>query len=277
MIGGGSRIGTALVPLLGDAATYLSRRLTGHQKEIRTEDYGCPPKTAWNGVTSVINCVGISKGSARDLKRVNVDIPCRLAATAKSKGVRHFLQISSFSVYGNADRIDAETVTLPVGEYGRSKLNADMRLLELADDRFSVTILRLPLIYSRKSLGRLGQLLRLWTRLRVIPVPAGDVARAMIGVDLSAEVIARLAIEPRNGIVFAADPRHFTYADTARTRRETLHRLPLPRSIVKLATRVMPAICGRLFADSRLAEKDNQAIRYRLESTLYHDIASANI
>ena len=277
MVGGTSRIGKALVPLLGNAATYLSRRPAGHPKEILTEDYGCPPETAWNGVTSVVNCVGISSGSACELEQINVDIPCRLAAAAKLRGVCHFVQISSFAVYGDANRIDAERATSPAGEYGRSKLKADARLLALADDHFAVTTLRLPLIYGHDSLGRLGQLLRLWRRLRVIPVPAGDVSRAMIGVELSAEVVARLATERQTRIVFAADPRPFTYADTSLTRRETLHRLPLPRSMTNLAARVMPAICGRLFADSCLAEKDNQAIRYHLASRLYHDIAAANI
>jgi len=277
IVGGGSRIAAALGPLIGNAATYLSRQRQGHERELVCQDYGDPPLEAWGNIACVVNCVGISIGSRADLESVNFDVACRLASAAKTAGIRHLVHVSSFSVYGGARFIDADTPVRPESDYGKSKLRADAALLALADDRFAVTIVRLPLIYGQGSLGKLGRLLRLWVRTRVLPVPTGDVSRAMIGVEMSARVLARLTTEPFTGVVFAADPNPFTYADAARARGERLYRLFIPRPLTRLVERVAPALGGRLFADCRLADKDNLAVWYGFPSELYRDIATADI
>jgi len=281
VVGGGSRIARALAPLLGDAAAYVVRRPSGHARETIVDDYRSLPLSVFIDAECVINCVGTPTGDVEHLNRINFEIPCQLAAAARDAGVRHFIHISSFSVYGRADEIGRATPTAPTGDYGRSKLAADEALLALESDRFAVTVLRLPLIYGDDVAGKLAQLLRLWARTRVLPVPTGDVRRAMIGVELSAEVIARIATQPVDAskIVFAADPRPFTYADAARARngKNALRRFPVPRGFADLVERLAPSVGGRLFADSRLADDDNLAIRYGLGSRLYHDIAAADL
>lgn len=277
VVGGGSRIALALMALLGERAACIGRRDTGRPHNITVDDYDMIPPSAFGGRECVINCVGTSTGNAAHLNRVNVDMAHRFACAAKAAGARHFIHISSFSVYGGARVVEAQTRPAPTNDYGRSKLVADTALLALADERFAVTIVRLPLIYGHDSLGKLGQVLRIWARMRVFPVPAGDVARAMIGVPLSAEVIARLSETPRTGIVFAADPQPFTYARAARARSELLRKLFIPRRFTRLFERAVPSIGARLFADSRLADVDNLAISYNLASRLYHDIAVAEL
>lgn len=281
VIGGGSRIAAALVPLLGDTGVYVSRHSAGRAREAIVADYRDIPREVLVGARCVINCVGVSTGGAAHLKAINIDIAHGLAINAKAAGARHLIHISSFSVYGGAYAIDRETPAAPSSDYGRSKLAADIALLALADEDFAVTILRLPLIYEPQAMGKLRQLLRLWKRLGVLPIPAGDVARAMIGVELSGETIARLTDDPRTGVVFAADPTPFTYAGTVQARAraggEAFRSLPIPRRLARLVERVAPAIGGRLFADSRLADEDNLAIRYGLASRLHRDIAAADL
>lgn len=275
VVGGGSRIATSLAPLLGERARFVSRRLCGLPREIAVENYDMLSQAMFDGIEYVVSCVGVSSGDAALMQRVNVDMPLALAQSARAAGTRRMIHISSFSVYGGARLIDERTPTRPTSDYGRSKLAADTRLLAMADDRFAVTALRLPLIYAPDSLGKLGQLLKLWTRLRVLPVPAADVSRAMISADLSASVVARLCEDFRPGVQFAADPMPFTYAQAAAARSETLLRLPLPAVATHMAERVAPAIAARLFADSHLADADNLAIGYGLASQLYRDIANA--
>lgn len=275
VIGGGSRIAAALEPLLGDCARYVSRRPSQRPRHVLVGDYADISAHLFDGISCVINCVGISTGSTSMMHLINVDLPLRLAATAKAAGVTHLIHVSSFSVYGGARAIDRHTMPAPSSDYGHSKLAADTGLLALADDRFAVTVLRLPLIYGQNISGKLGQIVRLWQRMRIMPVPTNDVARAMIGVDLSAEVIAHLSRAPHSGVVFAADPLPFTYALTAQARGGGLYRLRLPRAVTRLAERAAPAISGRLFADSSLSDHDNIAVRYDLATRLYRDIAAA--
>jgi UDP-glucose 4-epimerase len=210
------------------------------------------------------------------MEKVNVELPRRLALAARAAGAQHMIHLSSFAVYGGQRWIARDVAPNPTNSYGRFKLAGDTTLQSLATASFAVTILRLPMVYAAPSLGKLGQMLKLWHRIRLLPTPAGDIARAMIGVELTAEVIVRLLAEPLDGIAFAADPRPFTYLDAANSRGGGLYRLPVPRAIGRLVERSVPSIGGRLFADSRLAAHDNLAVRYGLESQLYRDIAAAN-
>ena len=278
VIGGGSRIAEALHIRYGGNIRWISRRTTGRPNERCVADYGAIPADVFLGVDCVVNCVGISEGTPAELKHVNCDLPLKFVADARAAGVRRFIHISSFSVYGGATAICRETEPAPVSDYGRSKLAADCALGAMASPTFAVILLRLPLVYGRNSMGKLHQLLRLWRRAGLMPTPRGDVARSMIGVDLTARVISRLIVEGFDGqIAFAADPRPFTYADTARARpRDRLRLLPVPLTLSRLVVRLLPGLGTRLLTDSRLADRDNLAIKYDLGSDLYDDIAAAD-
>lgn len=276
VVGGTSRIGAALVPYIGASARWVSRRKTDRVQEVCVTDYADISPDMFDGIECVVNCVGASKG--RDLDRINVALPVKVATLAKSAGVRRFIHISSFSVYGGAQWIDRSTRPLPLSDYGRSKLAGDTALAAMMDAAFGVTLLRLPLIYGTDSLGKLGQLLKLWRRAGRMLVPVDDISRSMIGVELSAAIIAKLIEEPRWGVVFAADPRPFNYADTIRARPDdNLRLLPLAPWAVSLVARVAPSVGTRLFADSRLSDDANLAIEYGLKSRLYDDIAVADL
>lgn len=277
IIGGGSRIASALAPLLGNQVCMVSRSPTGVANELLVGDYGDVPDSFFSNVHCVVNCVGTNVGSTSALARVNFEIPIRLASAARKAGVYRFIQVSSFSVYGAVSQIDRSTPTLPDCAYGRSKLAADEALLALTTESFAPVLLRLPLIYAPKSMGKLGQLLRFWVKFHLIPVPMKDIKRAMIGAELTAEVIARLCKDSRQGIVHAADPVAFSYALAAAARRETLFRLPLPGIAGKFITRIAPQFGRRLFGDSELAESDNLAIEFGLQTRIYEDIAAADL
>ena len=173
--------------------------------------------------------------------------------------------------------IDAQSPPSPITEYGRSKWRADEALMRLADDDFAVSILRLPIVYDEGSLGKLGQLLKLWRRIRVLPVPAADVSRSMISASMSAEIIAHMVKTPRTGVYFGADPRPFRYQAVAELQNSNLRVLRVRPQLTDVAKALAPSIGHRLFDDSLLSDSDNLAISFGLESRLYRDIANASL
>jgi len=82
--------------------------------------------------------------------KINYKLVVDLAEKAKSAGIKKFIQLSTIAVYGNATHITATTPESPVNPYGKSKLEADIKLLALANDEFKVITLRPPMIYGGK-------------------------------------------------------------------------------------------------------------------------------
>lgn len=107
------------------------------------------------GIDAVIHLSGISNDPigafAPELTwRINMDGTMHLARIAKAAGVPRFLYSSSCSIYGKSgDKIlDEDAEIVPVTDYGRTKIDGEKRLAEMADDSFSPTYLRNATAYG---------------------------------------------------------------------------------------------------------------------------------
>jgi nucleoside-diphosphate-sugar epimerase len=271
VVGGTSRLGRALVDRLGGRARPITRRpLPGHDA-IVVDDYCDVDPTMLSNVSAVINCVGAVEGPLDHLTRLNRDLPELLCKTAITAEVRHFIHISSFSVYGQSAMIDRTTRVAPNTDYGRSKLAGDQAIVRAKSEQLAVSILRLPLVYSMKTPGKLGHLLNALQRLRFWLVPQNDIERAMISVSSAADIVMRLIDRPLNGIGLAADPQPFTY-ELASLALPRLIRIPIPDLCTEAIRALAPGIGNRLFASSALADSDNLAIIYGLRARLGDDV-----
>ena len=103
----------------------------------------------YEGVDTVIHLAAISndpmgKEFEAVTHQVNTDAVYQSAIEAKNAGVSHFVFASSCSVYGaGGDDAKTETSELnPLTAYAKSKVNAEERLQEMADENFIVTCLR---------------------------------------------------------------------------------------------------------------------------------------
>jgi nucleoside-diphosphate-sugar epimerase len=99
------------------------------------------------GCDAVIHLAAISNDPSADLhpdltEEVNVGVTARLAELARDQRIG-FLFSSSCSIYGEADGdIDEHGTTNPLTVYASSKVTAEQILDELADGRWSPTVLR---------------------------------------------------------------------------------------------------------------------------------------
>lgn len=152
--------------------------------------------------------------------RVNTELTLSVAEQAKREGVKQFVFASSMIIYGESkcsvDRIiDSKTIPKPINAYGDSKWKADVAIREMADNKFKIAILRLPMVYGPECRGNFRTLERIASMIPVFP----DVGnrRSMIYIDNLCEFICLLVCKEKYGIFF---PQNAEYINTARLIKE---------------------------------------------------------
>lgn len=275
VIGGDSRTGSAIARVAPEV-TMVSRRGTRDDNKFIVDDYRSIPAEVFAGYNIVINCVGAVAGSDDDLEKANVETPLAIAKAAAAIGVEMFVQISSFSVFGLAPLITSGQKSAPASSYGRSKLRAEQALQQLSQPDLKLAIVRFPMLYGYGR-SKLDDLLRLWMKLRFLPVPPGDVARSMLHYDLAAQFVLRLVQQSQGGLFAVADPEPFSYRRVVDTLRQNagvqLHTLGVPEFALGIFRNVRPGLHASLFEDSLLSPNANDLLPIGLESRLYEDIS----
>ncbi|MBQ8448191.1 MAG: NAD-dependent epimerase/dehydratase family protein, partial [Clostridia bacterium] len=95
-----------------------------------------------------------TKENAELYYKVNRDLAIETAKKAKKDGVKQFIFLSSMSVYGmDTGVITKDTVPTPKSNYGKSKLQAEEGMKELADDDFKICTIRPPMVYGEGCKG----------------------------------------------------------------------------------------------------------------------------
>ena len=146
---------------------------------------------------------------------VNRDLTIALAKKAKAEGVYQFIYLSSMSVFGMVTgHIDKYTPTKPINAYGKSKLEAEKKLMDMADDNFIVSIVRPPMVYGEGCKGNY-QLLRKFA-LKVKAFPDINNRRSMIGIDNMSEAIYRIVQNPHTGFYHPQDKEYIKTYDMVR-------------------------------------------------------------
>ena len=221
---------------------------------VTVHDYRDPRAvaSAVAGVDAVIHLaarVHVLREDAADpleaFRAVNVEGTRVLAECARRAGARHFVLASSLSVVGSSSREawTEATPTRPETDYGRSKLEAEERLLELASPEFSPTALRIPLTYGPGVTANMLRFLRWIDRGVPLPIAMTDNARSFMAVgNLVRAFEAALHAGPAaSGAFFVSDDRDLSTRALAELAGDALGRpprlLPLPGLILDLVGR----------------------------------------
>lgn len=146
---------------------------------------------------------------------INTDLAIETAKKAKAEGVDQFVFMSSAIVYGDsagygkAKRITKDTEPSPANFYGDSKWQADKGVRELADNNFTVTVLRPPMIYGKGSKGNYPTLASMAKKLPIFPDVQNE--RSMLYIDNLCEFLAQVMIRSKGGIYW---PQNAEYTRT---------------------------------------------------------------
>ncbi|MDF2724053.1 MAG: UDP-glucose 4-epimerase [Paenibacillus sp.] len=164
--GAGGYIGSVLVPKLlakGFKVKALDRFFFGTDKlaphphlEMIQEDSRRIREEHFAEVEAVIDLVAVSNDPSGELYsratyQINHISRARTAAMAKLLGVRTYILPSSCSLYGfqEADVIVDETSpTNPLSTYAKANEKAEESVLPLADERFTVVVMRQATVYG---------------------------------------------------------------------------------------------------------------------------------
>jgi len=175
---------------------------------------------SFSGYDVVFHVAGIAHVSADPSKedlyyKVNRDLAIETAQKAKTDGVKQFIFMSSMIVYGKDEPagsqkvITSDTQPSPSDFYGRSKLEADLAIQEMADENFAVSIMRPPVIYGPGCKGNFPRLIDLAKKVFIFP----DINnfRSMLYIDNLCEFLRIVIDSTKTGIFF---PQNKEYVST---------------------------------------------------------------
>jgi nucleoside-diphosphate-sugar epimerase len=136
---------------------------------------------ALTGVQTVFHLAGIAHvdgPSQEHLQAINVEGTANVAEAAVAAGVERLVYFSSSLAVAAEQNAPQQTA------YGRSKFEAEQRLLAIArDSSLKVTILRPVNVYGPGMKGNLAALIRLIGRGMLPPLPKLDTQLSLLGLE----------------------------------------------------------------------------------------------
>ena len=263
--------------LIVGAGSYIGTSFAAYVKDIfETETLDAigliPESSHFAGFDVVFFVAGIThqKETKENIKlcySVNRDLAVAVAGKAKEAGVRQFILLSTMAVYGlTEEEIRKSTRPGPVTHYGKSKLQADVGIWDLRDQKFRVAILRPPMVYGNGCKGNYQLLRKLALATPVFPYT--DNQRSMIYIGNLCIFVKEIIDGRCEGIFF---PQNEEYVNTgflveriAVTNGKRLRKIRVfDPQIKRLHFNIMKKMFGSL-----TYEKEDIVHGYRLDDSL---------
>ncbi len=169
---------------------------------------------SFRGFDILIHAAALVHGdfSSAEYQRVNVELTQELAVKARAEGIRHFLFMSSLSVYAqeypraflsHPFLITQATPTAPQTLYGQSKLRAEQSLAALSRDDFDVLLIRSPMIYGKSCPGNYQTLRKIALHAPFLPAIQNE--RSMLFIGTLCKFLLACCQHATRGIVWPQD------------------------------------------------------------------------
>ena len=226
--GAGGYIGSVLVPKLLDKGYRVKAvdrfffgkdKLSPHPNMTLIQDDCRFMKPHYFAETdAVIDLVALSNDPSGETFRqatyeINHIARINTAAMAKRLGVKRYILPSSCSVYGFQDEgviVDEQSPTNPLSTYAKANEKAERGVLPLADERFTVVVIRQATVFGysprmRFDLAINGMTLGAWKNGVIPLMKDGTQWRPMVHVQDTADVMCLLLeadAETVNGHIF---------------------------------------------------------------------------
>ena len=204
-----------------------------------------------DGSVDVLHTAGvIHPARVADFEVVNAGGTRAMLDAARAHGVRRFVHVSSNSPFGTnshpGDRFRADEPYHPYYGYGRSKMHAELAVLDAAGHGLDAVIVRPPWFYGPHQPPRQTTFFRMVRSGRFPVFGRGDQMRSMVYVDnlVQGVVRAELVTTPPGRAWWIADARPYSVTEIVETVGRALtdegfevrpNRLRLPDVVARLA------------------------------------------
>jgi UDP-glucose 4-epimerase len=153
--------------------------------------------------------VSFKKNMKNSYYSINRDLTLEVAKKAKNSGVGHFIFMSSMIVYSSKETlITKDTKPHPDNFYGRSKLEAEELISPLQSSNFSVSIIRAPMIYGKKSKGNFNRLLGFAKNAIIFPIKLNK--RSMLYINNLSRFVGSIISSKLEGFFY---PQNIDYSN----------------------------------------------------------------
>lgn len=256
VLGGDSYIASNFIRFVeGECVlSVYSRVKTGCPNETVVDDFFSLTEASFLGADVVVNFVGIAHRKnvpKDDYDKINNRLAVFLCENAKKAGAKHFIQMSTISVYGNVEEIDENSIPNPINEYGRSKLKADNILQSLATDSFKASIIRPPMVYGKNCPGNFFKLAGLVSRGCPLPFGNANEKRDFIYVENLVSFLKHVAFQSVGGVFLISDGCPISTKNLvvaiAKHKNIRLKLFSVHNILIWLMVKLFPGIFSKLF------------------------------
>ena len=199
-----------------------------------------------------------------EYKKINTDLAFDVAKRAKKQGVQQFVFMSTVKVYGESNNDGPWTEVSPcnpVDSYGKSKYEAEKRLLELQDEHFIVSIIRSPVVYGPGVKGNILKLIKMVDRIPILPLGGIKNKRAMVYIRNLIALINRIIEKKAGGIYLAGDSEQISTTRLVKEISVQLNKknviLKIPAFILVVFKKIMPSYYIRLWGNLLIDPEDS--------------------
>lgn len=174
-------------------------------------------KTDFSNYDAIFHVAGIAhiketKENSHLYYDVNEHLAVAVAEKAKNEGVKHFIILSTMSVYGvTVGHITKETLPNPVNSYGKAKYNADIKIEKMNCPTFKVAILRPPMVYGKGCKGNYQTLRKFALKSPVFPSFKNE--RSMLYIGNLAYFVKDIIDKEKHGLFFPQDAEYVCTAE----------------------------------------------------------------
>jgi len=284
-------VGRRLINLL--KTTECEIRIISRYAQNNFETYICDfeseniPERALESVDTVFHLAGFAHdmqdpSKVEDLYLViNVDATVELARLAVKSGVKRFVFISSVKAGGglaSGKCINESDQNEPEGVYGKSKREAELKLLKIGSESgMHVSIIRPSLVYGPNAKGNLQLMLSGIENGWFPPLPETGNRRSMIHVDDLVRAILLVADDGRaNGEIFiATDGTPYSsreiYNPMCKISGKSIPKWSVPKTLFDIASLASPRIkykINKLLGDECYSSEKLEKLGFKAQKTL---------